>query len=60
MNCQVAPVTAVKFRASVALRDGRKPTDMDLPFTQKLVLDKVIQAVKDTDIEKLLKEYRAI
>lgn len=46
--------------ASVALRDGRKLTDMDLPFTQKLVLEKVIQAVKDTDIEKLLKEYKAI
>lgn len=48
------------INASIALRDGRKLTDMDLPFTQKLVLDKVIQAVKDTDIEKLLKEYRAI
>ena len=46
--------------ASVALRDGRKLTDMDLPFTQKLVLDKALQAVKGTDIEKLLKEYKAI
>ena len=47
-------------RASVALRDGRKITDMDLGVVEKLALKELLKKVRGTDIEKLLAEHGAI
>ena len=46
--------------ASVALRDGRKLTDMDLGVVEKLALKELLKKVRGTDIEKLLAEHGAI
>lgn len=46
--------------STVKLSDGRKITDMELSFKEKLVLKGVMKKVKGTDIEKLLKEYHEI
>lgn len=48
------------LHATVALRDGKKITDIDLGMKEKLVVKKVLKNIKDTDIEKLLKEYNVI
>ena len=48
------------LHATVALRDGKKITDMDMGMKEKLVVKKVLKNIKDTDIEKLLKEYNVI
>ncbi len=46
--------------ASVALRDGRKITDMDLGIVEKLALKELLKKVRGTDVEKLLVEHGAI
>ena len=46
--------------ATVKLRDGKKITDMDLPFIQRVALKEVLKKIEDTDLEKFLKEYHAI
>ena len=46
--------------ATVKLRDGKKITDMDLSFKERLVLKKVIKKIAGTEIEKLLEEYHVI
>ena len=46
--------------ATVKLRDGKKITDMDLPFIQRVALKEVLKKIQGTDIEKFLKEYNAI
>ena len=46
--------------ASVALRDGRKITDMDLGVVEKLALKELLKKVRGTDVEKLLVEHGAI
>ena len=46
--------------ASVALRDGRKLTDMDLGVVEKLALKELLKKARGTDIEKLLAEHGAI
>ena len=46
--------------ASVALRDGRKITDMDLGVVEKLALKEQLKKVRGTDVEKLLAEHGAI
>ena len=46
--------------ASVALRDGRKITDMDLGVVEKLALKELLKKVRGTDVEKLLAEHGAI
>lgn len=46
--------------ASVALRDGRKITDMDLGVVEKLALRELLKKVRGTDVEKLLAEHGAI
>ena len=46
--------------ASVALRDGRKITDMDLSVVEKLALKELLKKVRGTDVEKLLAEHGAI
>ena len=46
--------------ATVKLRDGKKATDMKMNLAQELVIKKLLGKIKDTDIEKLLKEYNVI
>ena len=46
--------------ASVALRDGRKITAMDLGVVEKLALKELLKKVRGTDVEKLLAEHGAI
>ena len=46
--------------ASVALRDGRRITDMDLGVVEKLALKELLKKVRGTDVEKLLAEHGAI
>ena len=46
--------------ASVALRDGRKITDMDLGVVEKLALKELLKKVRGTEVEKLLAEHGAI
>ena len=46
--------------ATVKLRDGKKITDMDLPFIQRVALKEVLKKIEGTDLEKFLKEYHAI
>lgn len=46
--------------ASVALRDGRKITDMDLGVVEKLALKELLKKVRGTDVERLLVEHGAI
>ncbi len=42
------------------LSDGKKLSDTELSFKEKLVLKGVMKKIKGTDIEKLLKEYHEI
>lgn len=46
--------------ATVKLNDGKKFTEMDLSFGQKLVLKEALKKIKGTEVEKLLKKYEAI
>lgn len=46
--------------AAVKLRDGRKLTDMELPFVKKLALKEALRKIEGTDLEKFLKQYNAI
>ena len=46
--------------ATVKLRDGKKLTDIDLPFIQRVALKEVLKKIEGTDLEKFLKEYNAI
>ena len=48
------------INATVQLRDGKKITDMELPFIEKIALKEVLKKIQGTDIEKFLKEYNAI
>lgn len=46
--------------ATVKLRDGKKPIDMELNLVEKMALKKALSKIHGTDIEKLLKEYQVI
>ena len=46
--------------ACYLVRDGKKITDMELPFIEKIALKEVLKKIQGTDIEKFLKEYNAI
>ena len=48
------------LNATVKLRDGKKATDMDLSFGEKMVLKKALSKIGGTDVEKLLKQYGVI
>lgn len=48
------------LNSTVALRDGRKITDIDLGLTQKIAMKKLLKKIQNTDIEKLLSEYKII
>ncbi|MEE8717347.1 MAG: oleate hydratase [Coriobacteriales bacterium] len=46
--------------SSVALRDGRPLTDMELGMKERMAMRELLKQIKGTDIEKLLKEHGAI
>ncbi len=48
------------LNATVKLRDGKKATDMDMGFMEKMAVKKALGKLEGTDIEKLLKEYGVI
>lgn len=48
------------LNATVQLMDGKKITDVNLGFKEKLALKEVLKKVKNTEIEGLLKEYHLI
>lgn len=48
------------LNSTVQLRDGKKITDMELSFGEKIVLKKALEKIKGTDVEKLLKEHKVI
>lgn len=48
------------LNSTVQLRDGKKITDMELSFGEKLVLKKVLAKIENTDVEKLLKAHNVI
>lgn len=48
------------LNATVQLRDGKKITDMELGFKERLALKEVLKKIEGSDIEKLLKEYNVI
>ncbi len=43
--------------AAVALRDGKKLTDMELGFKERVALKETLKKVSGTEVEKLLKEH---
>lgn len=48
------------LNATVALRDGKKITDMELGFKERIALREVLKKIEGTDLEALLREYRVI
>lgn len=48
------------FHAAVALRDGKKITDMKLNLSEKIALKELLKKTKGTDLEKLLKDYHLV
>ena len=48
------------LNATVKLRDGRRITDMDLGFKEKIALREMLKKIQETDIEKLLKKHEVI
>ncbi len=48
------------LNATVALRDGKKLTDMDLGFFKGLAFKEVLKKLDDTEIGKLLKDHEVI
>lgn len=48
------------LNSTVQLRDGKKITEMDLGFKEKIALKEAIKKIQGTDIEKLLKEHHLI
>ena len=48
------------LNATIQLRDGKPLTEMNLGFKEKMVVKKLLENIRGTDIEKLLKEYHVI
>ncbi len=48
------------LHATVALRDGKKLTDLDLGFKERLVVKKLLAQIEDTDLQRLLEKYLVI
>mgnify|MGYP000214217121 CR=1 FL=1 len=48
------------LNATNQLRDGKPLTDMELGCKEKMVVKKLLEKIRGTDIEKLLKEYHVI
>ena len=48
------------LNSTVQLRDGKKLTDMELGFKEKLAMKEFLKKIEGTDVEKLLKEHHVI
>lgn len=48
------------LNATVQLRDGKKITDLNLGFKEKIALREALKKVEGTDLDKLLREYKLI
>lgn len=48
------------LNATVALRDGRKITDMELGFKERIALKEVLKKIDGTEVGKLLKNHDVI
>ena len=48
------------LNSTVYLRDGKKITDMELGFKEKLAMKLLLKKTQGTDIEKLLKEHHVV
>lgn len=48
------------LNATVQLRDGKKITDLNLGFKEKIALREVLKKVEGTDLDTLLREYKLI
>lgn len=48
------------LKATISMRDGRHLTEMKMGLKEKIAVHKALDFIKDTDIEKLLKEYNVI
>ncbi len=48
------------LNATVQLRDGKKITDLNLGFKEKIALREVLKKVEGTDLDKLLRDYKLI
>ena len=46
--------------ATVKLRDGKRVTDMELGWLERMALKMVLGKIQGTDLEKLLKAYEVI
>lgn len=46
--------------ATISLRDGRPLTEMKLGLKEKIAVNIILDFIKGTDVEKLLKEYHVI
>ena len=46
--------------ATVSLRDGKPLTEMNFSFLEKIAVKMLLEKIRGTDIEKLLKEYHVI
>ena len=46
--------------STVALRDGKSPTEMQLGFKEKIALKEALKKINGTEVEKLLKEHGII
>ena len=48
------------LNATVALRDGKKITDMELGFKERIAMKEALKKIEGTEIEKLLREHHVI
>lgn len=48
------------LNATVQIRDGKKITEMDLGFKERIALKEVLKKLDGTDVAKLLREYNVI
>ena len=48
------------MRVSHHMLDGRKITDLEMPFIEKFVLKKMIKRFKGTTIYEMLENYKLI
>ena len=48
------------LKATISMRDGVPLTEMKLGLKEKIAVNKALEFIKGTDVEKLLREYHVI
>ena len=48
------------LNATVKLRDGKRITDLNLGFKERMALKEILKAISGSDVEKLMREYHVI